>query len=219
MRQPILRNHELEKLRQVSHDVFHAAHDRPHLADRAGRRGDGVARGARLRRGVTRGSQRGANILSSSDRNVGPSASPIPSLLAVAAVHHHLVRAGHAPARRPRGRVGRAARGPPLRDADRLRRGRDQPVPDVRVARRAGRPRPAAGRPRPGDGRAADRQGDRQGPAEDVLEDGHLDGPVLLRRADLRGGRARARADRAALHRHRRRASAGSAWTCSRRRR
>ena len=37
-----------------------------------------------------------------------------------------------------------------------------------------------------------DRQGDRQGPAEDDLEDGDLDDPVLLRRADLRGGRARA---------------------------
>ena len=44
---------------------------------------------------------------------------------------------GHAPAGRPRDRVGRAARDPPHGDADRLRRGGDQPVPDVRVARRA----------------------------------------------------------------------------------
>ena len=57
--------------------------------------------------------------------------------------------------------------------------------------------------PRSRGGREADRQGDRQGPAEDDLEDGDLDDPVLLRRADLRGGRARARADRPALHRHR----------------
>ncbi len=47
-------------------------------------------------------------------------------------------------------------------------------------------------RPRPRGGREADRQGDRQGPAEDDLEDGDLDDPVLLRRADLRGGRTRA---------------------------
>ena len=53
---------------------------------------------------------------------------------------------GHAPAGRPRARVRRAARGPPLRDADRLRRRGDQPVRDVRVARRAGRRRPAARR-------------------------------------------------------------------------
>ena len=51
---------------------------------------------------------------------------------------------GHAPADRARARVRRAARGPPLRDADRLRRQRDQPVPDVRVARGAGRRRAAS---------------------------------------------------------------------------
>ena len=49
---------------------------------------------------------------------------------------------------------------------------------------------------------AARDQGHREGAAEDDLEDGHLDDLVLLRRADLRGGRARAGADRAALHRH-----------------
>ena len=42
-------------------------------------------------------------------------------------------------------------------------------------------------------GRAQRRQGDRQGPAQDALEDGHLDDPVLQRRADLRGRRARRR--------------------------
>ena len=66
------------------------------------------------------------------------------------------------------------------------------------------------------DGRAADRQGDRQGPAEDDLEDGHLDDPVLLRRADLRGGRARAGADRPALHRHRLADRRHRRSTCSR---
>ena len=51
-------------------------------------------------------------------------------------------------------------------------------------------------------GAAAGGQGDREGAAEDDLEDGDLDDPVVLRRADLRGGRPRARARRAALHRH-----------------
>ena len=36
----------------------------------------------------------GANILILSDRNLGPERVAMPSLLAVAAVHHHLVRAG-----------------------------------------------------------------------------------------------------------------------------
>ena len=45
-------------------------------------------------------------------------------------------------------------------------------------------------------------KGDREGPAEDDVEDGHLDDAVVLRRADLRGRRARARAGRPPLHRH-----------------
>ncbi|HVM69139.1 MAG TPA: glutamate synthase large subunit, partial [Gaiellaceae bacterium] len=36
----------------------------------------------------------GANVLVLSDRSVGPARAPIPPLLAVGAVHHHLVRAG-----------------------------------------------------------------------------------------------------------------------------
>src|SRR5207302_9183371 len=36
----------------------------------------------------------GANILILSDRTVGPARVAVPSLLAVSAVHHHLVRAG-----------------------------------------------------------------------------------------------------------------------------
>ena len=53
-------------------------------------------------------------------------------------------------------------------------------------------------------------EGDRQGAAEDDLEDGHLDDPVVLRRAGLRGGRALARARRRATSPARPRASAGS---------
>ena len=50
---------------------------------------------------------------------------------------------GDAAARRHHRRVGRAARGPPLRDADRLRRERDQPLRRARDARPDGRRRPA----------------------------------------------------------------------------
>ena len=126
----------------------------------------------------------------------------MPSLLAVGAVHHHLVRAG---TRLQAGLVvesgeprsvqsvavligyGAAAVNPYLMLAT------------IGRARRRGTPR-AASTPTTPSERA--RQGDRQGPAEDDLEDGHLDALVVLRRAGVRGGRALARARRAALHRH-----------------
>jgi glutamate synthase (NADPH) large chain len=93
MRQPILRNHELEKLRQVSHDVFHAATIDLTWPIELGAEGmewrvEAVCAEASL------WIERGANILILSDRNLGPERVAIPSLLAVAAVHHHLVRAG-----------------------------------------------------------------------------------------------------------------------------
>ncbi|MGB2710224.1 MAG: glutamate synthase large subunit, partial [Conexibacter sp.] len=93
MRQPILRNHELEKLRQVSHDVFHAA--TVDLTWPIEQGTEGMEQ--RLEAVCDEASQwigRGANILILSDRNLGPERVAIPSLLAVAAVHHHLVRAG-----------------------------------------------------------------------------------------------------------------------------
>ena len=93
MDQPILRNHELEKLRQVSHDVFDAAtlditwpieHGPEGMEAPADDLCDEAASYV----------DHGANILILSDRNLGPERVAMPSLLAVAAVHHHLVRAG-----------------------------------------------------------------------------------------------------------------------------
>ena len=93
MDQPILRNHELEKLRQVSHDVFDAA-----TLDVTWPIEQGPD-GMELRLYDVCGEaamyvENGANILILSDRNLGPERVAIPSLLAVAAVHHHLVRRG-----------------------------------------------------------------------------------------------------------------------------
>ena len=70
-----------------------------------------------------------------------------------------------------------------------------------------------------GDGAQELREGLRQGPAQDLREDGHLDAAELPRRADLRGGRPRPRARRALLHGHAPRASRAWATTCSRARR
>jgi glutamate synthase domain-containing protein 2/glutamate synthase domain-containing protein 1/glutamate synthase domain-containing protein 3 len=93
MTQPILRNAELEKLRQVSHEIFDAATVDISWAIEEGpegmeRRLDAVCFEAEDQ------VAHGANILILSDRNLGPERVAIPSLLAVAAVHHHLVRAG-----------------------------------------------------------------------------------------------------------------------------
>src|ERR1700727_427115 len=93
MDQPILRNHELEKLRQVSHEVFDAAtlditwpieRGAPGMDERLGDLCDEAARYV----------ENGANILILSDRNLGPERIAMPSLLAVAAVHQHLVCRG-----------------------------------------------------------------------------------------------------------------------------
>jgi glutamate synthase domain-containing protein 2/glutamate synthase domain-containing protein 1/glutamate synthase domain-containing protein 3 len=93
MDQPILRNHELEKLRQVSHDVFDAA--TLDITWPIERGPDGME--IRLRELCAEAGMyvdNGANILILSDRNLGPERVAMPSLLAVAAVHHHLVRRG-----------------------------------------------------------------------------------------------------------------------------
>ena len=69
-------------------------HARHHLADRAGPRA-GWSRGCEaLCEEAARYVDNGANILILSDRNLGPERVAMPSLLAVAAVHHHLVRRG-----------------------------------------------------------------------------------------------------------------------------
>ena len=80
-------------------------------------------------------------------------------------------------------------------------------------------PRAASRRRRPRRGRAQHRQGHRQGPAQDDLQDGDLDDPVLLRRADLRGRRPGEARSSTATSPAPPRASAASAWRCSRRRR
>ena len=127
----------------------------------------------------------------------------IPALLALSAIHQHLVEQGPAHRDRPGGRDRLGARGAPLRAARRLRR---RGGPSVPRAGDAARPRRTASCRRDVDGREGDQelhQGDRQGPAEGDVQDGHLDLHVLLRRADLRGRRPVASAGRQVFHRHR----------------
>ena len=200
--QPILRNAELESLRQVDSVDLQGAHDRHHVAGRRGRRRARRRARAHLPRG-RRGARRRRE-------------------------HPHPLRPQ--PRRRPRRRSRRCSRSRPCTTTSsaqgtRLQAGLVVESGEPRevhhfatlIGYGAAAVNPyvmletldeladdglAAGRDDRRGGAGARDQGHREGAAEDDLEDGHLDDLVLLRRADLRGGRARAGADRAALHRH-----------------
>jgi glutamate synthase domain-containing protein 2/glutamate synthase domain-containing protein 1/glutamate synthase domain-containing protein 3 len=94
MTQPILRNHELETLRNVEQSVFKA-----HTLDITWPVAEGAAglskRLANLCDEALDAISVGINVIILSDRATGPDRAPIPSLLAVSAVHHHLVRVGN----------------------------------------------------------------------------------------------------------------------------
>jgi glutamate synthase domain-containing protein 2/glutamate synthase domain-containing protein 1/glutamate synthase domain-containing protein 3 len=91
--QPILRNAELESLRQVDSSIFKA-----HTIDITWPLVEGVAGMAaaleRISLEADDALADGVNILILSDRNLGAERVPIPALLAVSSVHHHLVRRG-----------------------------------------------------------------------------------------------------------------------------
>ena len=139
--QPILRDSELEALRQVDSRHLQGAHDRHHLA---GRRGHRRARARRSSGSAARPTRRSPTASTSSSSPTGcvgarPGRDPGAARGLLGAPPPRA--RGHAPAGRARDRVGRAARRAPVRDADRLRRRRGQPVRDARDARRSSRRR------------------------------------------------------------------------------
>ena len=93
LEQPILLNRELETLRHVEHDVYKARTiDATWLVQKGP---EGMAEAIeRICRQAHEAIEEGCNILILNDRLLGPRRVPIPSLLAVAAVHHHLVIEG-----------------------------------------------------------------------------------------------------------------------------
>jgi glutamate synthase domain-containing protein 2/glutamate synthase domain-containing protein 1/glutamate synthase domain-containing protein 3 len=93
LEQPILLNRELETLRHVSHDVFAARTINTTWSKETGAAGMAEAL-ERICREASEAIEERVNIIVLSDRLVGPRRVPIPSLLTVAAVHHHLVREG-----------------------------------------------------------------------------------------------------------------------------
>jgi glutamate synthase domain-containing protein 2/glutamate synthase domain-containing protein 1/glutamate synthase domain-containing protein 3 len=93
LERPILLNRELETLRHVSHELFAAR-----TIDITWPVAEGAAGMAgaldRVCEQAHEAISAGVNIIVLSDRRIGPERVPIPSLLAVASVHHHLVREG-----------------------------------------------------------------------------------------------------------------------------
>jgi len=95
VRQPILTNEDLEKIRCIGHveESFDTKTlDITYRSDRgAAGMEEAVARLCERAEAAVHG---GYNIIILSDRMVGPDRIPIPALLATAAVHHHLIRKG-----------------------------------------------------------------------------------------------------------------------------
>jgi glutamate synthase (NADPH/NADH) large chain/glutamate synthase (ferredoxin) len=123
----------------------------------------------------------------------------IPALLALSAIHQHLVREG---LRTTAGLVVEtgSARGAPLRRAGRLRRRGRAPYLAMETLA-------AIHKDLPGElsrqGHLQLRQGDRQGPVQDHVQDGREHLHVLLRRPAVRGHRPEQRHGGQVLHRHR----------------
>jgi len=96
VRQPILTNLEVERIRQIQHQADSAF--QTYTLDITYPVSDGAAgMAAALERLFKRAGDvvaRGYNILILSDRNVGADRIGIPALLATAGVHHHLIREG-----------------------------------------------------------------------------------------------------------------------------
>jgi glutamate synthase domain-containing protein 2/glutamate synthase domain-containing protein 1/glutamate synthase domain-containing protein 3 len=88
--QPILLNRELETLRHVDHEVYAAR--TIDITWPVAEGSDGMSEAIeRICRKAREAIAERVNIVILSDRQIGPRRAPIPSLLAVAAVHHHLV--------------------------------------------------------------------------------------------------------------------------------
>ena len=203
--QPILTNEDLERIRQIGAGQGQPVlldHDRHHLPGREGRGRHGARRStcvcAEAEEAVR---SKEYNIIILSDRAAGPGPHSDP----VAA--RHLGRAsspdpaGPAHLGRPGRRDRRGARGASVRvlagyGAEAINpylafETLEQLLPELDE------------KLDPEGGAEALHQGDRQGPAEGDVQDGHLDLPVLLRRADLRRRRpARSSFVQQVLHRH-----------------
>lgn len=99
LKQPVLTNHELEKIRSIDTGIFQAKTLQTYF--RADGKPGSLKKGLdRLCRYATDSVEDGFEVLILTDRAIDSEHAPIPTLLATAAVHHHLIRKGY------RGQVG-----------------------------------------------------------------------------------------------------------------
>lgn len=93
LKQPVLTNHELEKIRSIDTGIFQAKTLQSYF--RADGKNGSLKKGLdRLCRYAVDAVEDGFEVLILSDRAIDSDHAPIPSLLATAAVHHHLIRKG-----------------------------------------------------------------------------------------------------------------------------
>ena len=191
LKTPILDNDELAKIRYMDLPALQVRHP-AHALQVSGGPGALAQAMEDALPAVERGGRRRANLLILSDRGVDREHAPIPSLLATAGLHHHLVREGK------RVKVGLVIETGEPREVhhfalllgygagtinpyvafetldDMIRQGM---LPDHRPQ--------GGGQELP--------QGDQQGRGQGHVQDGHQHHPELPRRPDLRGHRPRAR--------------------------
>ena len=93
LKHPVLNNHELEKVRSIDTGIFQAKTLQSYF--RADGKPGSLKKGLdRLCRYAVDAVEDGFEVLILSDRAIDSDHAPIPSLLATAAVHHHLIRKG-----------------------------------------------------------------------------------------------------------------------------
>ena len=202
LKSPILKNDELDKLRQLDGN----GPQRLQVDDAA----DPLSRSRKARRAWSgrwtscaarpaTPSPTGYDFIILSDRGVDRDCAPIPALLAVAGVHHHLIREG------TRTKVGLVLESGEPREVHHFAlligygAGAINPYLAFETLDDMIRQGDAAEH-RSRQGGQELRQGGRQGRHEGDVQDGHLDGPELLRRPDLRGDRPEPGRDRQVLH-------------------
>jgi len=93
LRHPVLSNFELEKIRSIDTGIFQAKTLQMYF--RADGKPDSLKKALdRLCRYAVDAAEDGFEVLILTDRSIDSDHAPIPSLLATAAVHHHLIRKG-----------------------------------------------------------------------------------------------------------------------------
>jgi glutamate synthase (NADPH/NADH) large chain len=99
LKHPVLTNHELEKIRSIDTGIFQAKTLQCYF--RADGKPGSLKKGVdRLCRYAVDAVEDGFEVIILTDRAIDSEHAPIPTLLAMSAVHHHLIRKGY------RGRVG-----------------------------------------------------------------------------------------------------------------